>query len=181
MAGPMSGPSPGTPAGRGPLIITADLGPSDFAWLDRQRREHFPPERNQLAAHLTMFHALPPSLEDEVRRFLKAVTAIARPPATIAGLMNLEGGVAYRVASPALESIREQIADHFHGSLTAQDAGGWRPHVTIQNKVASGVAKALLETLEGDFNPRPLAIQGLALYRYLGGPWDTLGRFAFRA
>ena len=48
----------------GPLIVTAELGPADFAWLDAQRRAHFPPERNQLAAHLTMFHALPPSLEE---------------------------------------------------------------------------------------------------------------------
>ena len=32
-----------------------------------------------------------------------------------------------------------------------------------------------------DFRPRPLGIPGLALHRYLGGPWETLatyGRFA---
>lgn len=165
----------------GPLIVTADLGPADLAWLDGQRREHFPPERNQLAAHLTMFHALPPSLEDAVRRFLRKLTSGSRPPAIIAGLMNLGGGVAYRVASPELETIRDEIANHFHGALTAQDAGAWRPHVTIQNKVSSNVASALLEKLECDFRPRPLAIHGLALHRYLDGPWETLGRFAFRA
>ncbi len=164
----------------GPLILTADLGAADFAWLDAQRRAHFPPERNQLAAHLTMFHALPPSLEDEVRRLLKTVTRTKRPPATIASLMNLGGGVAYRVISPELASIREQIADHFHGSLTAQDSGGWRPHVTIQNKVTSAVARSLLEKLESDFKSGPLAIDGLALHRYLGGPWEPLARFAFR-
>jgi len=41
----------------GPLIVTAELAPEDFAWLDALRRHHFPPERNQLRAHLTMFHA----------------------------------------------------------------------------------------------------------------------------
>lgn len=164
----------------GPLIVTAELGPADFGWLDGQRRAHFPPERNQLAAHLTMFHALPPSLEDEVRRYLKVMTGGPPPQATAAGLMNLGGGVAYRVLSPELESIRENIAGHVHGSLTAQDAGGWRPHVTIQNKVPASEAQALFNLLIKDFRPRPLAIHGLALHRYLGGPWEPLGRFAFR-
>ena len=164
----------------GPLIVTAEFGPVDFAWLDGQRRAHFPAARNQLAAHLTMFHALPPSLEDEARRHLKATTVGSPPQATIAELMNLGGGVAYRVISPELDSIRESIADHFHGSLTAQDAGGWRAHVTIQNKVTSTEARTLFETLEQEFRPRPLAIHGLALHRYLGGPWELLGRFAFR-
>lgn len=164
----------------GPLIVTADLGAADFAWLDAQRRAYFPPTRNQLAAHLTMFHALPPSLEEEVRRQLKAITLGPRPDATIAGLISLGGGVAYRVVSPDLDSIREHIADHFHGSLTAQDASGWHAHVTIQNKATSGEAKTLLAKLEREFQTRPLAIHGVALHRYLGGPWEQLGRFAFR-
>lgn len=164
----------------GPLIITADLGSADFAWLDAQRRAHFPPERNQLAAHLTMFHALPPSLEDAVRAQLKLATAGSPPAATIAGLMNLGGGVAYRVQSSGLNNIRAALADHFHGSLTAQDTGGWRAHVTIQNKVTSSIARHLFDELSTSFEPRPLTIRGLALHRYLGGPWETLSRFSFR-
>ena len=165
----------------GALIVTAGLGAVDFAWLDGERRRYFPPERNQLSAHLTMFHALPPSLENEVRGQLKAVSTGVQPAATVAGLIKLGGGVAYRVLSPELDTIREEIAAHFHGSLTAQDAGRWRAHVTIQNKVPSGDAKALFERLELQFRPRALAIHGLALHRYLGGPWETLGRWAFRA
>lgn len=164
----------------GALIVTAELGRADFAWLDDERRRYFPPERNQLAAHLTLFHALPPSLEAEVRRQLKVHGAGPRPEATVAGLMNLGRGVAYRVVSPDLETIRDSIADHFHGSLSAQDAGGWRAHVTIQNKVSPRDAKALVEQLEQGFRTRSLAIQGLALHRYLGGPWEMLGRWAFR-
>lgn len=165
----------------GALIVTAELGAADFAWLDGERRRHFPPERNQLDAHLTMFHALPPSSEAEVRVQLKTQCKGSRPAASIVGLMNLGGGVAYRVLSPDLDSIRKAIADHFHGSLTAQDAAGWRGHVTIQNKVTAGEAKALLESLGRVFCPRPLAIHGLALHRYLGGSWEKLGRWAFRA
>lgn len=119
----------------GALIVAAALGPADFNWLDGERRRYFPPDRNQLDAHLTMFHALPPSLEGEARSTLKEQCNAPRPAATIAGLMNLGGGVAYRVVSPGLDAFRNALADHFHGSLTAQDAGGWRAHVTIQNKV----------------------------------------------
>ncbi len=165
----------------GALIVTAELGAADFAWLDDQPRTHFPPERNQLDAHLTMFHALPPSLETEVRTQLKAHCKGSRPTATLAGVMNLGGGVAYRVSSPELDAIREAIADHFHGSLTSQDSDRWRAHVTIQNKVTPSEAKTLFNRSEKDFRPRPLMIRGLALHRYLGGPWESLGRWAFRA
>ncbi|MEO7814074.1 MAG: 2'-5' RNA ligase family protein [Sphingomicrobium sp.] len=164
----------------GALIVTAELEAADFAWLDAERRAHFPPERNQLAAHLTMFHALLPSAEEEVRGQLKMLAQASPPQATLIGLINLGGGVAYRVHSDGLAEIRAQIADHFVGSLTAQDGQGWRPHVTIQNKVQPAQAKALFYQLSRDFRPRPLTIHGLALHRYLGGPWEALGRYPFR-
>ena len=96
------------------------------------------------------------------------------------GLINLGGGVAYRAVSVELDSIRESIADHFHGSLSAQDANGWRAHVTIQNKVTPRDATALFNRLDQDFRPRALAIHGLALHRYLGGHGKRLvaGHFA---
>jgi hypothetical protein len=164
----------------GALIVTAEIAPEDLAWLDRLRRAHFPPERNLLAAHLTMFHALPPSCEAEVRGALAKLGTEPPPRASLEGLINLGGGVAYRVVSEDLDRIRRELADHFQGLLTAQDAGGWRPHVTIQNKVAPKVARALLEGLERDFRPRPLRISGLGLHRYLGGPWEKLAVTSFR-
>jgi hypothetical protein len=164
----------------GALIVTAALGPEDFAWLDGQRRAYFPPERNQLSAHLTMFHALPPSAEPEAGRVLAREVAVVAPKATVAGLMNLGRGVAYRIVSDELEAIRRSIADHFHGFLTAQDGQGWRPHVTIMNKAEPRAAKALLRELETSFSPRPLKVAGLELHRYLGGPWERLGRWSFR-
>ena len=95
--------------------------------------------------------------------------------------MNLGGGVAYRIHSPELETIRKELADAFHGLLSAQDSAGWRPHVTIQNKAAPKVAKALYNQLEADFSLRPVAIAGLALHEYLGGPWAPIGRWPFRS
>ena len=162
------------------LIITAELGPADFAWLDRQRREYFPPERNQLPAHLTLFHALPPSALEEVKQRLASLACQSPPFASISAVMNLGGGVAYRVSSPGLEALREELATAFHGLLSAQDSAGWRPHVTIQNKVAPKIARTLFNQLEASFEPRPLALAGFALHEYLGGPWAPIGRWPFR-
>jgi len=164
----------------GPLIVTADFAAPDFAWLEGLRRRHYPAEQNRVPVHLTMFQGLPPSAIEEVKRQLALHSAEPSPRASIAGLMNLSGGVAFRVVSDELEAIRESIADHFHGLLCAPDAAGWRPHVTIQNKVPPKQAKVLLDELERDFRQRPLGIAGLSVHRYRGGPWEKVGSFPFR-
>lgn len=164
----------------GALIVTAELAPADFVWLDALRRRHYPPERNLVPAHLTMFHALPPSAEAEVRCELAQQAREPAPRAVLAGLMNLGTGAAFRIVSDDLDAIQAEIAGHCHGLLGAQDSGGWRPHVTIQNKVKPSAARALLADLEKDFRPRPLGISALALHRYLGGPWEPVARYPFR-
>lgn len=164
----------------GALIITAELGAEDFAWLDGLRRRHYPPERNQVPAHLTLFHALPPSAETEVRRRLQDFAAGPAPAAQVVGLMDLGGGVAFRIVSAELDALRDQLACDLYGLLGAQDQGGWRPHVTIQNKVEPKEAKALQARLRAGFERRPVAIEGLALWRYLDGPWEPVRRWTFR-
>ena len=164
----------------GPLIVTAEFAPSDCAWLEGLRRAHYPAEHNRVPAHLTMFQGLPPSAIEEVKRQIAGHAAGPPPSATLAGLMNLSSGVAFRVVSDELEAIREDITDHFHGLLAGPDAAGWRPHVTIQNKVSAKEAKALLDQLGKNFRARPLGISGLSLHRYRGGPWETIGTYRFR-
>lgn len=167
----------GVPA---PIIVTALMGRRDQAEFDALRRAHFPPERNVLDAHLTLFHHLPPSIEDELKRRLSEATRGQRAPvARAAGLMSLGRGVAVKIESPGLAAIRRDLCEAFGGVLTPQDAGGWRPHVTIQNKVAPAVAKLLLVTLSSDFRPREVEIAGLAAWWYRGGPWEPISRHMF--
>ena len=163
-----------------PIVVTALFGAANAAWFDALRRQHFPPERNQLAAHLTMFHHLPPSLVAEVKGQLAVETrGVAAPKARIAGLISLGTGVAYRIECEALEAIRARLAEHFTGMLIPQDQAGWRPHVTVQNKVSAAEARQTLVALERDFTPRPVAIAGLASWWYRGGPWEPLSRHMF--
>jgi len=165
-----------------PIIVTAIFAGPDQAWFDRQRREYFPPERNQLDAHLTMFHHLPPSVAAEIKRRLNEETrGVRAPDARVGGLISLGRGVAYRIESPDLIGLRARLADAFTGLLTPQDQAGWRPHVTIQNKVESAEAKKTLAALQAGFNPREVQIAGLAAWWYRGGPWEQLSVHKFSA
>ncbi|WP_033923482.1 2'-5' RNA ligase family protein [Sphingomonas sp. 37zxx] len=163
-----------------PIIVAAIFGGQDAAYLNRLRAEHFPPERNQLDAHLTLFHHLAPELARELKQRLVAETrGIAAPDARIAGVMSLGRGVALRIESPAIEEIRARLADAFAPMLIPQDRAGWRPHVTIQNKVEPAVAKALCQQIEAGFVARRLSITGLGAWWYRGGPWEALSRHMF--
>lgn len=169
-------------AGQGaPLILTALLPREMHAWATDLRNQHFPPERNYLEAHVTLFHALPALCEAEVTVLLKRIAAEFAPvEARLPGLMSLGRGTALKLESAGLLRLRDGIAEHLRGMLTAQDQHRPRLHITIQNKVSPAEAKALQVALEGTVVPRELAFRGLGLYRYMGGPWGHIRDFAFR-
>lgn len=162
-----------------PLIVTALLPRDMAAWATALRTEHFPAERNYLDAHVTLFHALPPSCENEAVTQLSRLCADTRAvPARLEGIMALGRGTALKLASPPMLALRNRIAEHFAGSLTSQDQHRPRLHVTIQNKVSPAQAKALQAELVVE--PRDFAFRGLALFRYRGGPWEPVHEWAFR-
>ena len=156
------------------------FGRHDQAWFNALRREHYPPERNVLDAHLTLFHHLPPSAAEELKhRLTEETRGVRAPKARVTGLMSLGGGVAYRIEAPELDAIRAGLSAAFSTLLTPQDATRWRPHVTIQNKVKPVLAKFVLNALSKDFTPREVEITGLATWYYRGGPWEPLSRHMF--
>ena len=165
----------------GPLILTALLPPELQARMNALRREHFPPERNHLPAHVTLFHAFPPSCEAELRQVMAQIAGANPPPrGRLAGLMPLGGGTAIALSSPALLAIRDDVADRFHALLSPQDRGRPRLHVTIQNKVSAGEARRLQMKLSQEMHPLDFAFTGLALNAYQGGPWHDLKSRSFR-
>ena len=164
-----------------PLLVTADLPPDIFAWADGLRRAHFPPERNKLKAHVTLFHALPPSVYDELVRLLADLAGSAAPPeARVSGLMKLGKGTALAIDSPDMVELHRVIQDRMHGLMTPQDTQPLRLHITIQNKVTPEEARALQAELGPVLGHRQFRFHGFELFAYEDGLWRPLRSFPFR-
>ena len=164
-----------------PFIVTAELPADVLAWADGLRRTYFPPERNWLKAHVTLFHAFAPSLRQELLGVLgRFAGEFAAPAARIEGLMDLGGGTALAIRSPGMLAIRAAIADHFHGALTAQDQHTPRLHITIQNKVPRAAAQALQAELGPQLTPRDFVFPGLGLHLYRRPHWEELRTWRLR-
>ncbi|OQO11098.1 hypothetical protein B0A48_05353 [Cryoendolithus antarcticus] len=152
------------------------------------RNQYFPKKLNKLAAHLTLFHALPGSLlESNIIPHLEAVAARRKQFAVHAATpFRMKHGFAISV--PKSEGGAEAQAVHADlqrkwaedGFLSEQDQGGCRVHYTIMNKVDEeiDVARAFREVREqwkGDWG----VVEGLTLWRYERGWWKFHRRFAF--
>jgi 2'-5' RNA ligase len=160
-------------------IVTLAVDAASQARFDRERLRWFPPERNQIAAHLTLFHTLPESSDTETP-IDAAASARAAFPMRVAELRSLGRGVAYFLQSQALAGLHSELAHAFAEHLTPQDRQGFRPHVVVQNKASAPEVSEALTTLRAAFQPFTVTAVGIDLWRYLGGPWQFLRRFEFR-
>ena len=162
-----------------PLILTLALDPEAQDRFDALRRAHFPPERNHLQAHVTLFHALPGEHEHRVRADVAELARRAPYDVEVVRVRSLGRGVAYDLRSLELDAQRAELARRWAPWLTPQDARRHRPHVTVQNKVEPAEARALLAQLQAGFSPHRVRGTGLRLWRYLGGPWEPLAACPF--
>jgi len=157
-------------------ILTAELDDNSFAWLDGLRREHFPPKRNFLPAHLTLFHRLSLTQVASLRFLEVPSTPI---PLHFDQVIFLGFGVAFRVQSADLERLRDAIQTTIGGEFSRQDRQPWKPHVTIHNKESAETARALHRKLQIGFTQRAATVTGLRVWEYLQGPWRLAQRIAF--
>lgn len=163
-----------------PLILTLRFDAESFAHFDGMRRRHFPPARNMIPAHLTLFHKLPGDRWPAIHRDLDEI-ARTTPPLTLKAeaIRFLGYGSAYVIASDGLKRLRTTLGERWAGMLERQDAAGYSPHVTIQNKAPAPEAKTLCAELKADFVPFEAQGTGLLLWHYRGGPWEKAGEYAF--
>jgi 2'-5' RNA ligase len=162
-----------------PFVVAAAVDPGTQEVFDRLRRTHFPPERNRLAAHLTLFHALPGDALGDVLDAVRRACARPAPTAQVTGVRSLGRGAALVVASPGLSAARAAVAADFAGRLTRQDGHGFSAHVTVQNFVDPAVARATVQQLTVELTPWEFTVTGLAVHRYAGGPWDHVETVPF--
>ncbi len=165
-----------------PLILTAQLDPASQARFDRERRLHFPSAINHLAAHVTLFHHLPGEAETDIAALLDRYCADMAPaPFNTTGLRFLGRGTAYELSMSGVAALRGKLAAAWAGALTPQDRQAWRAHVTVQNKVQPAEARATYSALERGYAPQDGLVTGVALWRYLGGPWEAVSQHPFSA
>ncbi|WP_119069478.1 2'-5' RNA ligase family protein [Rubrobacter indicoceani] len=163
-----------------PFILTLKLDERSQAFFDGMRERHFPPERNFIGAHVTLFHALQGRFTDDLASDIADAAGDHAPFAVrVKKLRSLGRGVAYVLESEELSVLRGRLAKKWRPYLTAQDAEKFSPHATVQNKVAPERAKRLLLELEATFEPFDVLAGGLLLWRYTGGPWEFVQEFGF--
>ncbi len=161
-------------------VLTLRMEERSQAHFEALRQRYFPPERNQIPAHLSLFHTLPEDVG--VERTLEVEAAAQdRFSLAVTGVRSLGKGVAYRLSSATLVGLHGRLAEAFREHLTAQDRQRLQPHVVVQNKVTPAAARDLLAELERGFVPREVEAVGLDLWRYLGGPWELARTVPFRA
>lgn len=167
-------------ADRPPLILTLDLDSTSTQRFEALRGAHFPPERNFLPAHVTLFHALPGEHEEAVRDELGGLCARIAPFAVRFPRLRLLGrGVAAELAAPELRALHQRLTARWRSWLTRQDAQPFQPHLTIQNKVTPDEAQALFEDLSATWMVPDGQASGLRLWYHLGGPWTLVQALSF--
>ena len=162
-----------------PYLVTLGFDPSTFERLDRLRARYFPPSRNMVPSHLSLFHKLPGDEGESIDLALAGVSRWAEPiPLSFSGLKRTGRGMMATVEAPGLAAIRSSLARSFARWLTPQDRQPFHPHVTLMNKAERLEAEAAFEELQAAWSPWSGTGDRLILWRYLGGPWDEVASYA---
>jgi 2'-5' RNA ligase len=162
-----------------PLILTLSIEKETFLFFNSLRQKHFPPPRNFIDAHLTLFHALPNqhTVIDAVRDICIEQISF---PLIVKEPVSIGNGVAFKIESNEVMQLHKSLQTLWEEGLTLQDRQKLWPHVTIQNKVPPHEAQRLLAELKTDFTPFSTMATGMQLWEYLNGPWKLVKDFSFK-
>ena len=161
-----------------PLIVSAKIDDKAQQFFNAKREQHFPPERNYLDAHLTLFHKLPAEEIETIKSQLEqAATQTPIIQAKTTDIMFMGFGSAYIIEAPDLCEMRKKLAQKWQMWLTPQDKNRFKPHVTFQNKVKANIAEELYKTEKEIFEPFNLGIIALSLWHYNNGPWQHIKNY----
>ena len=161
-----------TPA---PYLLTLGFDAPTFERLDALRARYFPPGRNQVPAHLMLFHLLPGDEWEAIDRAVAGVVASSPPvPFGFPVVKRIGRGMMLLAEAPGLAAIHASLARTFDRWLTPQDRQGFRPHVTLMNKAEPAEVAAAFGELQATWPGWAGRGDRLILYRYLGGPWDEV-------
>jgi 2'-5' RNA ligase len=168
-----------------PLILSLRCDAATEKLLTSLRTKYFPSHRNFLAAHITLFHALPATSHELASDILARISS-RESPFTIGVKSPFplgKKGVGVHIASFKLCKLHEELLDLLTKEgvqLTNQDRQKLRPHVTVQNKVSPEEAQKTLMKIKEEFKESAGKAEAFSLWRYEeGGQWTHLQEFAF--
>ncbi|KAI8935407.1 hypothetical protein NX059_007987 [Plenodomus lindquistii] len=166
-------------------VLTMKISDSLAKPMNEMRAQYFPKRLNRIPAHLTLFHALPHSHMEVLEQSLSQTCLSMQPFAVSTGKpFRMRKGVGVNVDAGynELKNVHQQLQSQWQSFLSEQDAGGFRPHWTVMNKVDDEVAvNGAFESIRNDLSQRSEEGQalGLDLWRYNRGNWDWEKEFVF--
>ncbi|EKE45719.1 hypothetical protein OCGS_0138 [Oceaniovalibus guishaninsula JLT2003] len=160
------------------MILTLGFDPGSFARLEPLRQRYFPPSRNFIPVHITLFQQLDPVLLNRIVGDIAFVCDTTPPlPFTARGILDFGGGAAVDLDMPGADPLHDALRRRWRGTLTASDDRRRRWHVTLQNKADRGTALATQAALRAGLVPWDGLADRLILWHYRGGPWERIATF----
>lgn len=166
-------------------VLTLKTTESLAGPLNEWRVKYFPKNLNRTPAHLTLFHALPHSQIETLENSLSLMSASMAPFLVSTGkAFRMRKGVGINVASghDTVKGVHEQLRCQWLAFLSEQDAGGFRPHWTIMNKINDDKkVENALNMVQNEISARTPAgyAIGLELWEYKYGNWEWANDYPF--
>jgi mannose-1-phosphate guanylyltransferase len=158
-------------------VLTLKVTDSLAKAMDSMRDRYFPRHLNRTGAHLTLFHALPHSQLEALETGLSQISANMQPFEVSTGKpFRMRKGVGINVDEgyKNMKTVHQDLQSQWSVFLSEQDAGGFRPHWTVMNKVDDEKkvddAFSTIRQELSERNQEGRAI-GLDLWRYERGNW----------
>ena len=162
-----------------PLLVTCLLDSKSQDYFQKLRNLYFPPDRNIVPAHLSLFHNLPSNDQTQVQKDLESVCNRQYIDLAVTSPKLMGNGVMFECQSAELNHLHACLARRFEPWLIPQDRQKFKPHIVVQNKVASQKSRETRAEISATFEPFTAQIIGLCLWTYLDGPWRLEKEFSF--
>ncbi|KAI0151449.1 hypothetical protein BJ166DRAFT_595768 [Pestalotiopsis sp. NC0098] len=182
-------------------VLTLLTDGRHHADMSALRRRWFPQKLLKVDAHVTLFHALPASRLETVRRDVEAAAArTARFAVQVRprDVFRMGKGVGVEMDRESLARVRalreglrarwnaegegDEEGEEQGGWLSEQDSRrGWKGHYTVMNKENDRTRmEQCAEELTGEWRGSKGVVNGLTLWRYDRGWWKKSEDFLFR-
>ena len=162
------------------LILTLGFDAESFTRLEPLRQRYFPPARNFIPVHVTLFQQLPDAaLNRVIGSLAHAASGEAPLPFCATGILDFGGGSAVDLECAPARALQTRLRNSWSDILTDSDDRARKLHVTVQNKTDRDTAKVTQAALRSDFTRWEGVFDRLLLWHYRGGPWERAGTFPF--